>query len=305
MEFGKLSNIENIDFALPPDKSENERILRGGLLRRADALPHIYVGCTGWSMKEWIGKVYPIGAKSNDFVVHYGRQFNTIEMNTTHYRTPTLSDIHRWKNAVPPDFKFAPKMLQLVSHSNDFGAGTGRFEVFAESLLGLEEKLGVCFMQLPPHFDFKKLSNLDVFLKKAAKILPLAVEVRHEEWFENENAGQVLFDMLENYGVSTVITDVAGRRDVLHQRLTTPSVCIRFVGNDLHPSDYMRIDEWVLKLKEWCAMGLNEVYFFTHEPDNIKAPMLAQYFVRKVSENFGAILRGPSFFDTQQQMSLF
>ncbi len=113
--------------------------------------------------------------------------------------------------------------------------------------------------------------------------------------------------MLEQYHVSTVITDVAGRRDVLHQRLTTPSVIIRFVGNDLHETDFSRIDEWVEKLKTWFALGLHEVYFFTHEPDNIHAPRLAKYLHDKIKGSFEAIVRGPVFEEKkdEQQFKLF
>ncbi|NJN77285.1 MAG: DUF72 domain-containing protein [Saprospiraceae bacterium] len=53
--------------------------------------------------------MYPTGTKSNKFLFHYGKQFNTIELNTTHYRIPTLSTIENWRQAVPKDFKFVQK----------------------------------------------------------------------------------------------------------------------------------------------------------------------------------------------------
>ena len=93
MKFGKLQDISKVDFTLPPDAGENELFF--------DRLPKsenvtIYIGCTGWSMKEWVGRVYPKGTKTKDYLQHYGKQFNTIELNTTHYRIPSfeLSLIH-------------------------------------------------------------------------------------------------------------------------------------------------------------------------------------------------------------------
>lgn len=304
MEFGKLNDISDFHFYLPNDRPETLSLLRGAA-RQIENLPQIYIGCTGWSMKEWISWVYPKGCKSKDYLYHYSRQFNTIEMNTTHYRIPSNADVEKWRRESADDFRFAPKMLQTVSHSKNLGYGTGLTTQFCEAIQGLEEKLGVCFMQMPPHFRFADLGIFEKYISKFPKTIPLAIEIRHEEWFSNEFYFKTLFDMLEYHAVSTVITDVAGRRDVLHQRLTTPSVVIRFVGNNLHKTDYSRIDEWVERLKKWFAMGLKEVYFFTHEPDNIQAPILAKNLHDKIKENFEAILRGPIFLEKEQQFKLF
>lgn len=305
MDFGKVTNLKNINFSLPQDHPDTTRVLAS--VPRREGLPQVYIGCTGWSMKEWVGKVYPKNTKPQDYLHYYSRQFNTIELNTTHYRTPSVSDIQKWYDATPADFRFAPKMLQTVSHSPQLGFGTGLTTQFCEAIMGLEEKLGVSFMQLPPHFTHKNLRILETYLSKFPKNFHLAIELRHEEWFANERYFKSVFDLLEHYHVSSVITDVAGRRDVLHQRLTTSSAVIRFVGNDLHPSDYKRIDEWVTTLKRWFDEGLHEVYFFTHEPDNLNAPDLAKYLHNAVKSQFDAILRGPTFIEEEppKQISLF
>lgn len=305
MDFGKLNNIKNVNFALPPDAPDTARLLRG--LPKRESFLKVYVGCTGWSMKEWVGWVYPKGTKAQDYLHHYSRQFNTIELNTTHYRTPSVSDIEKWYQATPSDFRFAPKMLQTVSHASNLGFGTGLTAQFTDAILGLEEKLGVCFMQLPPHFKPNHLSILEAYIKKFPKTVPLAIELRHEEWFNNPHHFETVFNLLEAYNISTVITDVAGRRDVLHQRLTTCTAVIRFVGNDLDKTDYTRIDEWVNRLEKWSDLGLHEVYFFTHEPDNIKAPELALYLVNAIQKKFETIIRGPRFIENSEssQISLF
>lgn len=306
MEFGKIKDISDFDFSLPIDCPETLDLLRGALSQR-DGLPRVYIGCTGWSMKEWVGWIYPKGCKPTDYLRYYSQQFNTIEMNTTHYRIPSVKDVEKWRRESAEDFRFAPKMLQTVSHAKNLGYGTGLTTKFCEAIQGLEEKLGICFMQMPPHFRYADLNIFEKYISKFPKTIPLAIEIRHEAWFSNSHYFKTFFDMLEQYNVSTVITDVAGRRDVLHQRLTTPSVVIRFVGNDLHETDFSRIDEWVEKLKTWFALGLHEVYFFTHEPDNIHAPRLAKYLHDKIKDSFAAILRGSIFEEKkgEQQFKLF
>jgi uncharacterized protein YecE (DUF72 family) len=306
MEFGKLHDLTNVDFTLPPDPPENRNVLSAQLKTKSQKPKACYIGATGWSMPEWKGKIYPAKTKTADFLHHYTRQFNTIELNTTHYRIPDSAMIEKWYAQSAADFRFCPKVLQRISHAADLGRSNSLTAEFCESLAGLKEKLGPCFIQLPPYFGPERLGVLEDFLKTIS--LPLAVEVRNERWFDDPQHFNQLFDLLEKYGVSTVITDVAGRRDVCHMRLTTDKVLVRFVGNNLHPTDYARIDEWVERLENWFSQGLSEVYFFTHEPDNLLAPDLAIYLFEKMKKPDGTSVRGPKIIETEQpgeQMTLF
>ena len=305
MDFGKLHNITNVNFLMPNEPIENENVLKQTRDTKTPLL--VYIGCTGWYMKEWNGTVYPTKAKVADYVHYYGQQFNTIELNTTHYHIPTLKEVTKWHDETPEDFRFAPKMLQEVSHSKDLGYGTGLTANFIENILHLENRLGITFLQLPPTFGYNQLKILDVYLRKVAPLLPLAIEVRNEELFAEKIYFNTFCQLLENYKVTTVITDVSGRRDVLHLRLTTPHVMIRFVGNNLHPTDFTRVDAWVEKIKYWQENGLQSVYFFSHQPDNIQSPIIARYFFDKLSTatNINGRCYQPIIEKTDGQMKLF
>ena len=304
MKFGKLQDISAVNFSLPNDSANTKNILAD---LSFPPKPTLYVGCTGWSMKEWVGHVYPTNAKTKDYLTHYAKQFNTIELNTTHYRIPSFDTIQKWKTASAADFRFCPKIPQAISHSSGMGLNDGKLKAFIESIQELNEKMGCCFMQMPPYFDAGRLAVLSAFLEKMPPHIPLAIEVRHESWFRKENNLLPLVELAKAKNCALVITDVAGRRDVLHQQLTNNIAMIRFVGNNLHPTDYTRIDEWIQRLKNWFAGGVSDVYFFTHEPDNIKAPELAKYLVDQAKKHLPKITtRGPDFIKEQgQQMSLF
>ncbi|MEL6636813.1 MAG: DUF72 domain-containing protein [Bacteroidota bacterium] len=303
MKFGKLPDISLVDFQLPPDPPFTQTQL--ARLPAPESLANCYIGCTGWGMKEWVGKVYPPKTPAKEYLWYYSRQFNTIELNTTHYRIPSPGMVEKWKNESAADFKFCPKVPQRISHSKDLALNGELIETFCEAIAGLEDKLGCCFVQLPPYFGVDRLPLLRRFLERWPTEVPLAVEFRHESWFA-QPAPEV-WTVLQAAGVSTVITDVAGRRDVLHQYLTTDTAMIRFVGNGLHPTDYQRIDEWVKRLKTWLQRGLREVYFFPHEPDNLLAPDLSLYLAAAVQEHCPAHTRGPVFHQEPggQQMELF
>ncbi len=91
-----------------------------------------------------------------------------------------------------------------------------------------------------------------------------------------------------------MITDVAGRRDVLHMRLTAPIAFIRFVSNGLHPKDYQRADAWAERIAAWAAKGLQELYFFVHSPDEQTSPEMMAYVIGRFNEKLGAGLRLPN-----------
>ncbi len=302
MKFGKLQDVSHVNFNLPEIPSGTELILQH--LPERKNPPKVFIGATGWGMKEWVGKWYPKGTTAKGYLKAYGKQFNTIELNTTHYRIPQATMIDKWCDETPSDFVFCPKIPQSISHRRDMGLSGEKIEIFSREIKGLGSKMGCCFMQMPPYFKEDRLPILERFLSEWDMDIPLALEVRHEDWFRTQESSTSLFKMLEKYNISTVITDVAGRRDVLHMRLTTPIAMIRFVGNGLIDSDYSRIEEWVQTLKKWVDKGLQEVYFFTHEPDNILAPELAQYLTSQTEKHIpNAQVRGPK--PLENQMTLF
>ncbi len=306
MKFGKVANIDDVDFRLQDDPAANARIWKK-MAATPQPSTRMYLGCTGWSMKEWVGKVYPKGTPAREYLTVYGEQFNTIELNTTHYRIPSPEQVRKWLDQTPADFRFCPKVPQTISHSRDLGTGGPPLAQFSHAMDLMGERLGCCFIQLPPYFGHDRLRLLEQFLKGWPAHHPLAVEVRHESWFDQPDHFRDFLELLQQYGKAAVITDVAGRRDVAHMGVTAPVTMIRFVGNGLHPTDYQRIDAWIRRLKTWSEGGVNEVYFFPHEPDNILAPELTQYVAEQVGKWTSFVYRGPTLIndDAGEQMSLF
>jgi len=304
MEFGKLANISQVDFTLPKDHSDTLPILQK---KSKNTTPKIFVGCPVWANMAWKGKIYPKNAKSTDFLELYARQFNCIELNLTHYRIPDFQMIRKWKKVTPPEFRFCPKIFQGISHHNQLQNVQSQVLDFVEILSELEFRLGLSFLQLPPHFSPQKADILIRFLENFPKGFPLSVEFRHPDWFSPkfEDITNLVFEKMKNLQISSVITDTAGRRDVIHQRLTIPTAVIRFVGNCLHPSDYQRVDDWIQRLKIWLDEGLENIYFWVHEPENILAPNLVAYFIQELNQELGFSLKKPRFLPQNIQTSLF
>lgn len=302
MKFGKMGKIDGIDFTMPPTPKTTEKLLKNSA--QQNSAPVILSGCTGWSMKEWLGSYYPKNTKPQDFLKFYARQFNTIELNSTYYRIPDKKTVDKWVEQTIPGFKFAPKIPQVISHSENLSLSENYIESFSDVIRELGDRLGISFLQLPPHFGPKNLRSLEQFLKRfPTSDIPLSVEVRNENWFVEKDM-ITLQELLSAYGAGIVLSDVAGRRDVLHMYLSNNTAIIRFVGNDLHESDFSRLDAWILRLKEWFELGLRELYFFHHQDNNLLAPEMTIYFNQKLNETFGTKLTVP-FKHSDLQLSLF
>ncbi|MEO0469155.1 MAG: DUF72 domain-containing protein [Bacteroidota bacterium] len=303
MKFGKLGSpdqILDIDFRLP----ENDVQFSSDGQMRDDFM--VYVGCPMWGNKGWIGKLYPKGTKAGDYLQYYSQSFNTIELNSTHYRTPTDDIADRWREAAADGFHFCPKIPQSISHYRKLVNVTEDLQRFTDVIQRFEDHLGASFVQLHESFSPQLLGNLIQFVDQWPAQLPLSIEFRNTAWFENNRLIPEASEVLLRKGIGAVITDVSGRRDVLHATLTSNVVVIRFVGNALHPTDYSRADTWIDKLEEWKKLGIKAVYFFVHEPDDAFAPEMGSYVIEKLNERFDLALRIPGIPDEGgEQMSLF
>ena len=300
MDFGRLENISNIECSLPPDHKGISKVLGNTFNPGIE----IYVGCPIWADKSWVGKIYPKNAKEKDFLSHYSRQFNSIELNATHYKIPDEAIISKWRESVSEKFKFCPKVPQVISHSRDILMFIDNMHEFIARISQLKENLGTVFLQLSPYFNHGKLASLIKFLDSLPKSIDLSVELRHPSWFDNNISLNILSNYLYKNKLGLVITDVSGRRDVLHQRLTNKTAFIRFTGNNLHPTDYKRMDEWVIRLKKWIEMGLEKLYFFIHTANKSLNPELVCYFIERFNEATDMYIKPPLLIVQSKQEKL-
>ncbi|MEM0998501.1 MAG: DUF72 domain-containing protein [Bacteroidota bacterium] len=304
MKFGKLLDLNGVDWALPADHPRTGSVLAASP-RPATQPLRIYLGATGWSNKEWVGTWYPKGTKAANYLNHYSRQFNTIEFNTTHYRIPSADLVARWYAGAQSGFRFCPKVPQQISHRARLQAEDATIR-FVEVLRGLGEKLGPIFLQLPDYHGPEQAQLVLDFLRDWPADLGLYFEFRHPDWFNGSHPGaQRVFDALEAAGQGMVVTDVGGRRDVLHMELTNSILVLRFVGNGLHPSDYTRTDEWVERLQEWNEAGLREAYLFLHQPEMEQVPEFTAYWAQALNGALGGAAPIPRKVLNGGQQSLF
>ena len=135
--------------------------------------------------------------------------------------------------------------------------------------------------------------------------MPVAVELRHPGWFSDRELLAAVSAMLEALGKTLVLSDVAGRRDVLHMRLTTPVALVRLNGHGLVASDFRRADDWATRLAGWLEAGLHEAYVFIHQKDILHSPIWTQHFLHRLHELTGLTVAPPHIIEQPVQGSLF
>lgn len=281
MDFGRADRPEQVAHRLPPDHVFNRRVLGSC---KSDC--KVFVGLPIWANPKWVTRLYPKGTAPRDFLRAYAAKLPTVEVNSTFYHSPTLEQVDRWRDSVPSTFRFLPKAPQAITHArSDLDADIARY---ARVIEGLGETLGPTFVQLPPSVGPAEKRVAFEILKRFPRELPMCVELRHGGWFSNRDLSARLFDWLHTIGCGLVITDTSARRDVLHMAITAPNVIVRFAGNQLHASDYERLDAWVDRIERWLAAGgLEALYFVIHQPDEILGVTLQQYLVDAVNARCG------------------
>lgn len=304
MEFGKVleNEINTIDFTLPADGEQTLLTLKDKGRTHAG----FYIGCAKWGRKEWINLIYPPKTKEKDFLMHYVRHFNTIELNTIFYGIPKAEQIIKWKEIAEHNakqgFLFCPKFTQNITHIKRLVNAQPETDLYLQAIHHFGKFLGPCFLQLSDNFGPKNFDALKNYLTLLPVDLNMFVEVRHIDWFKDTGARKELFALLASLNKGAVITDASGRRDCVHMELSTPKAFIRFVGNGgkYLSSDKKRVDEWTVRLKNWLDRGLEDVYFFLHQHDEKDTPIIADYTIEVFNKELGAGLRRINFINNAE-----
>jgi len=298
MKFGSVDYPENIDFTLPKDHIVTKAVLKN---TSSDEF-NVFVGCAKWNKADLKG-FYPRGTK--DELAYYSTQFNAIELNATFYRIFPPEQFEKWYNKTPDNFKFFPKLNQEISHWKRLNDDVKPVvDNYLYSAINLKEKLGCIFLQMHSNFAPKDFDRVINFAESWPKEVPLAMEFRHTNWYNDKAISEDLYQLLEENNISNIIVDSAGRRDIMHMRLTNNRAFIRYVGAN-HQSDFSRLDDWVRRLKQWKSAGINHINFFVHQNIEKESPLLSAYFIKNLNTELGTDLHIPKMKDGTNSMSLF
>jgi uncharacterized protein YecE (DUF72 family) len=168
----------------------------------------LHLGTSSWSFDDWRGTVYPIDAKSPDYLTHYAKKFTAVEIDMTFYRIPTPAMVNGWNQKTPAHFRFAAKIPQVITHEKVVRDCQAELQQFLEVMSLLGDKLGPLLFQFP-YFSKRHFSNAQAFLDRLEPFLDqlpegfqFAIEVRNRWWVTRR-----MLDLLRARGVALALTD--------------------------------------------------------------------------------------------------
>ena len=254
---------------------------------------NFFLGCAVWAYKGWLGDFFPPHSRAADFLRLYSQRLTAVEINATFYGVPSRDTVTRWAAETPPSFQFCPKLPRDLTHKGLLQPSIPHALTFGKLMQGLGDRLGPIFVQLPPRYGPKMLNDLSAFLSAwPQKEIPLAVEVRHLDWFREPHA-LALTSLLESLSVGRVLLDtrplyegpddpqsgMKWRKPKLPLQLsvTAPFSLVRFISHPRRERNTPFVEEWGTHVERWLQRGTH-IYFFVHCPIEDHSPGTARYF---------------------------
>ena len=113
----------------------------------------IDIGTAGWTIPRDVADRFPSEGTS---LQRYAARFAVTEINSSFHRPHRLSTWERWRDSVPPDFRFSVKLPKTITHQAKLANCGGLFGEFLDQAHGLGEKLAVLLVQLPPKLELDR-----------------------------------------------------------------------------------------------------------------------------------------------------
>jgi uncharacterized protein YecE (DUF72 family) len=204
----------------------------------------VLIGTSGWVYDDWSGRFYPKGLARRGWLSYYAEHFQTVEINGTFYRLPSVKAVAGWRSQVPEGFRFVVKGSRYITHMKrltNLGDGLNRF---FDRLVPLGSMLAVVLWQLPPtmKLDDERFDRLDHFLDALPSGPRHAVEFRDASWQCEDGYG-----LLDKH--RALVVNVSGPQLRADTVVTGGCVYVRFHGlRSGYAYDYTDRD-----LRPWVA----------------------------------------------------
>lgn len=184
-------------------------------------MAQIRIGTSGWIYNHWRGDFYPRELPIKAWFEHYRRHFDTVEINNTFYRLPTLATFDCWRRQAGEGFLYAVKASRFLTHMKKLKEPAEPLARLVRHARRLRKFLGPILYQLPPRW-LPDVERLETFFQALPKKLTHVIEFRDERCLTDD-----LRRLLTRYGVGLCIHDLVRP----HPRwITARMVYVRFHG---------------------------------------------------------------------------
>jgi uncharacterized protein YecE (DUF72 family) len=190
--------------------------------------------------------------------------FDTVELNNTFYRLPTVHAVEQWAASVPDNFMFAFKLGSFGTHRKKLRDPSSWLPKHLDRAERLGAKLGPTLVQLPPKWR-RNAARLDEFLALVPATTRWAVELRDSSWLHDE-----IFEVLRRHKVALCVHDLLADHPFV---MTTDWTYVRFHGPNAMSNPYRgayganRLRPWAERLVHQIDAGHDVYCYFNNDYD--------------------------------------
>jgi uncharacterized protein YecE (DUF72 family) len=220
----------------------------------------VHIGTSGWSYKHWKENFYPKKLKTTDWLQYYGNAFETVEINSTFYHTPSISTVKKWHAQVPDKFAFSIKASRYITHRKRLHDCAESVDFFYQRIKPFGSKLGPILFQLPPSFKANK-ERLIEFIGLLSKEYKYTFEFRHSTWFADD-----IYEILAGNNIALCITDLNGT--LSPQEITSDFTYLRLHGpKKAYIGSYgsVKLKSWKRKIDKWVDSSTSVYCYFDND----------------------------------------
>lgn len=182
-------------------------------------------------------------------------------MNYTFRHLPTEKTAQAWLAATPPDFLFALKASQRITHFDQLRHPAETLPLFFERAALLGARLGPILFQTPPTLqrDDDRLAGFVASLPDGQRC---ALEVRHQSWYEAP-----VYELLRARGVALVHDDGEGHAPSPLETIgaTAPFAYLRLRSETPYDDDAIR--KWAALIAAQVRAGRDVYAYLRHDDD--------------------------------------
>ena len=222
----------------------------------------IRIGCSGWSYPHWRGRIYPTRDPARTWFDHYARRFDTVELNATFYRLPSVETVEGWAARAPSGFLYAVKVGAFGTHRRKLRDPEQWLANHLDRVRRLGPTLGPNLVQLPPRWR-RDVGRLDAFLAAAPRDLRWAVELRDPSWLHDD-----VFATLARHRAALCVHDLLPDHPI---ERTTDWAYVRFHGPHGPERPYegryggRRLWRWADRFTAWREEGGDVFAYFNND----------------------------------------
>lgn len=227
-------------------------------------MKRLYAGLSGIQLPEPKYR-FPPEYRDGSRLTYYASFFNSLEINSSFYKTPMRQTVVRWADSVPEDFRFTFKVPREVTHDKELQFDPDVLSRFIDAASAVSARSGCLLVQFPPGLSTEYLDRVENILGNIEMVTDknqwqVAVEFRSMGWYSPD-----VYHLLKSYGATLVRHDMPKSRtpdvvlsDVIYLRMHGPT------GNYRGSYEEHALGDLAGIIHEWLSEGKTVFVYFNN-----------------------------------------